>query len=415
MKSRTLLTLTLLGLVVAYTGFLLARGFVGLNTAGRGNPASEQAASPPADGLVVYYFNGNFHCPTCDNFEAYTCKTLESDFAEPMKQGRLQWRVVNVDLPANRHFIREYRVISRTIVLATFRDGKQVRSRTLDRIWDLVANEGDFTRYIHDEVATELRGVKPDRIAPVTQPSSAVSQPSGYWNVAMLLAAATTLWMGICASIAPCPLTTNILAISFLARQGGGRGRILMRSLAYAMGGMVACAALGALAVWGMLNVPVASQFLQKYVTQVLGIVLILVGMVLTGLLKPRFRLAVVKAALPDASGTAAAKAGAGLIGAAVLGMLLAISFCPTTAWLFFGGLLPIAIEEHSPLLLPSLYGLGAAMPVVLLGSLLAGGTQLAGKVSGSFQAVEKYTRLATGTLFVAIGIWFCLRNVFGL
>jgi hypothetical protein len=167
---------------------------------------------------------------------------------------------------------------------------------------------------------------------------------------------------------------------------------------------------LGALAVWGVLNVPVASQFLQKYMTKILGIVLILVGMVLTGLLSPRFRLTLGKAVMPNA--TAAPKTGAGLLGAAVLGMLLFLSFCPTTAWLFFGGLLSIAIEEHSPLLLPSLYGLGAALPVMILGSLLAGGTQLAGKVSGSLQTVEKYTRLATGTLFVAVGIWFCLRNI---
>jgi cytochrome c biogenesis protein CcdA len=221
--------------------------------------------------------------------------------------------------------------------------------------------------------------------------------------------------MGICASIAPCPLASNVLAISFLARQGGGRGKILTRSLAYAAGGMLAYAALGALAVWGVLNVPLASQFLQKYMTKILGIVLILVGMVLTGLLKPRFRLAFSKAPMPDATGASTSKAGTGLIGAAVLGMLLFLSFCPTTAWLFFGGLLSTAIEEHSPLLLPSLYGLGAALPVMILGSLLAGGTQLAGKVSGSLQAVEKHTRLVTGAIFVAVGIWFCLRNVLGL
>ena len=401
MKPKSILTLTLLGLVVACTGFLLARGVAGLGVLSGGNSASTLSAAPPppADGLLVYYFNGDFHCPTCDSFETYTRQTLESDFAEPMKQDRLQWRVANVDLPANRHFIRDYRLISRTIVLATFQNGKQVRAKALDKVWDRVANKADFTRYIHDEVAAELRGVAPRE----------ASDADGS-RATLLLAAVTALWMGICASIAPCPLTTNILAVSFLARQGGGRGKILTRSLAYAVGGMLAYAALGALAVWGVLNVPVASQFLQKYMTKFLGIVLILVGMVLTGLLNPRFRVAW-RRSLPPCH--PAPKAG--VVGAAVLGMLLFLSFCPTTAWLFFGGLLPTAIEEQSPLLLPSLYALGAALPVMILGSLLAGGTQLAGKVSGSFQAVEKYARLATGTLFIAIGIWFCLRNALGL
>ncbi len=215
-----------------------------------------------------------------------------------------------------------------------------------------------------------------------------------------------TLWAGVLASIAPCPLTTNILAISFLGRQGGGRGAVLLRSLAYACGGMVVYAMLGAAVVWGTLSSPDTTAFLQRFMPKVLGIVLILVGMVLTGLLRPRFRLTL---------GAPSRHHHRGIAGAAMLGIMLAISFCPTTAALFFGMMLPTAVASRSAILLPSLYGLGAALPVAVLGALLAAGVQVAGGVSQRLQAAEKWLRMASGAAFIAVGMWMCLRNTFGL
>jgi hypothetical protein len=152
-RARSILVAATICLVLAGGGFLLIR-----QTSAPATRAATEPA-PPADGLVVYYFNGDFHCETCDNFESYARRALEAGFTEPMRLGRLQWRVVNVDRPANRHYIQEYRVISRTIVLATYRGGKQVRWRSLAKIWDLAGNQRDFERYVHDEVAAELGAI----------------------------------------------------------------------------------------------------------------------------------------------------------------------------------------------------------------------------------------------------------------
>jgi cytochrome c biogenesis protein CcdA len=97
------------------------------------------------------------------------------------------------------------------------------------------------------------------------------------------------------------------------------------------------------------------------------------------------------------------------------MGVLLALSFCPTTAFLFFGGLLPLAVEHRSALLLPAMYGLGASISATVLGAALAMGANWIGRVSRSIQAVEKWSRLATGTLFILVGIYWCLRYSLGL
>ena len=61
-----------------------------------------------------------------------------------------------------------------------------------------------------------------------------------------------------------------------------------------------------------------------------------------------------------------------GVWGALPLGILLALSFCPVSAWIFFGSLMPLAIKYHSPLLMPSLYGVGTALPALVFAALIA-------------------------------------------
>ena len=46
------------------------------------------------------------------------------------------------------------------------------------------------------------------------------------------------------------------------------------------------------------------------------------------------------------------------------LGVLFALSFCPVSAALFFGSVLPLAVKFESSIWLPFCYGLGTALPL---------------------------------------------------
>jgi cytochrome c biogenesis protein CcdA len=103
----------------------------------------------------------------------------------------------------------------------------------------------------------------------------------------------------------------------------------------------------------------------------------------------------------------------AGVWGALPLGALFALSFCPTSAALFFGSLLPLAVERHSPVALPLSYGVGTALPVVVFAVLLAAGAQSVGRVFERVSRLEIWARRATGVVFIAIGVYFVLAYVF--
>jgi len=105
----------------------------------------------------------------------------------------------------------------------------------------------------------------------------------------------------------------------------------------------------------------------------------------------------------------------AGIWGAGLLGILFALSFCPVSAALFFGSLVPLAVTHNSAVLMPGLYGLGTALPVVFFSILLAFSAHRLSRAFNMLTRFERWARKITGALFLLVGIWFCLKYIFGL
>ncbi|UCE99293.1 MAG: hypothetical protein JSV82_09045 [Planctomycetota bacterium] len=124
-------------------------------------PSSEAVVTPNAppeasQKVVVYYFHGTFRCPTCRKFEAFSSEALRESFSDELEDGRLKWQVVNVDKPGNGHFVRDYQLHTRAIVIVKIRDGKQTEWKNLEKIWGLVGDKKAFVKYIQSEVSTYL-------------------------------------------------------------------------------------------------------------------------------------------------------------------------------------------------------------------------------------------------------------------
>lgn len=222
---------------------------------------------------------------------------------------------------------------------------------------------------------------------------------------ALLSALAAALWLGLLTAVSPCPLATNIAAIGYVARfsQRGAGG--WMPGALYAMGRAAAYTLLGGLITWGLLGAPSLSAFLQEHMNQLLGPLLVLVGMALLDM-------------LPGLSFFGKGSAGGlneklmslGLIGSALMGFLFALTFCPVSAALFFGSLLPLAVKERSTWLVPALFGIGSAAPVLIFAVALAISREAASDAFQRLQALQRWIGPATGWLLVAVGVWMCLH-----
>jgi len=225
----------------------------------------------------------------------------------------------------------------------------------------------------------------------------------------LALGLASALGLGLLTSISPCPLATNIAAITYIGRRVSSPRQVFLTGLLYTLGRMFAYLGLAVLLLASALSIPRVSMFLQQQMPLILGPLLIIVGAFLLGLFSFN---------LPGGGMAQAAQRRAdtwGMWGALVLGAVFALSFCPVSAALFFGSLLPLALQAKSPVVVPSVYGLGTALPVVVFAGLIAFSAQTVGRAFQILTKVEWWMRTITGAGFIAIGCFLSLRDIFGL
>lgn len=245
---------------------------------------------------------------------------------------------------------------------------------------------------------------------------------------AYLLYVAAALYLGVLTSISPCPLATNIAAISYVGRRVGNAQAVVRAGLLYTAGRCAAYLVLALLLTGTAMSIPAVSRFLQHYVHLVLGPIFLVLGMLLVGLITTNLGGASISEGMQKRVDRM------GVWGALVLGIVFAISFCPTSATWYFGLLalmmgsevgaitivlarigisLPDTLLPGGTVLLPIIYGVGTALPVLLVAFLLAYSVQSVGKTYQVLSKVEWFARQITGWLFVVLGIWFALRYNF--
>ncbi len=223
----------------------------------------------------------------------------------------------------------------------------------------------------------------------------------------LLLLASSALWLGILTSVSPCPLATNIAAITFIGRRLESPRWVFVSGLLYTAGRVLTYTVLGALLVSSVLSAPSSALVLQKYMNQILGPVLILIGMVLLEIITIGSFGAGLAARLQSRAERW------GVLGALLLGVVFALSFCPVSAALFFGSLITIAVKAKSGVLLPAVYGIGTGLPVLVFAVLIAVGARSLAKVFDKVAAFERWARRVTGVIFLGIGIYYTLAYVF--
>jgi cytochrome c biogenesis protein CcdA len=228
---------------------------------------------------------------------------------------------------------------------------------------------------------------------------------------AFLLAAWSAVWLGVLTSISPCPLASNIAALSYLSKDLEKRGAVLLSGTFYTAGRVIAYVGVSSAVVTGLLSIPSLARFLQTWTNKALGPLLILLALVLLEIVKfPSLSLA-----SSDGSGRLERLARGGLPGAAALGFIFALSFCPISAALFFGSLIPLSVEHGSRLVIPALFGIGTAAPVALFAVMIATGARSLGKAYDRITTFALWAKRVTAAVFFLAGLYYLLTYWFGV
>ncbi|MEW6052094.1 MAG: nitrophenyl compound nitroreductase subunit ArsF family protein [Candidatus Zixiibacteriota bacterium] len=154
MTPKKIATFALLLLVAASILVFAGRQMGWLSA---GSETSLGRSSRTEHRIIAYYFHGNVRCQTCLTIEAYIDETLKSRFAEPMENGKLEWRVINREVEPNTHFVDDYQLYSQALIIVDSADGRVSEWKSLDDIWKYVDDKPAFMHYVNAEVSEYLR------------------------------------------------------------------------------------------------------------------------------------------------------------------------------------------------------------------------------------------------------------------
>lgn len=159
MKSKTIIRSVLLIFAVGSLAVWGHREYEKLRESTR-SAATTKAAEPlPAVAgkqVVMTYFRNGIRCKSCKKIEALATATAEKDFADEIAGGKLIFRVIDVDEPANRHYIEEYHLTTKAVVISVRLDGKEQGWTDMDKIWDLLDDPDAFRAYLAEEIHKQL-------------------------------------------------------------------------------------------------------------------------------------------------------------------------------------------------------------------------------------------------------------------
>lgn len=213
----------------------------------------------------------------------------------------------------------------------------------------------------------------------------------------------TAFILGLLTAVSPCPLATNITAIGYISRDIDSGKRILWNGILYTAGRILAYTLLGAILIF-ILRSGEDIFFIQKGVSK-WGEMLIAPAMILMGL----FMLWGDKLPLGKFgfSGRIQSERIKGVWGSLLLGLLFAMAFCPTSAVLYFGMLIPLSVQSSGGYLLPMIFALATGLPVIIVAWILAYSVAGIGKFYDRMRTFQKWFNIVVAILFIAVGIYY--------
>lgn len=215
-------------------------------------------------------------------------------------------------------------------------------------------------------------------------------------------------FIGLMTAISPCPLATNITAIAYASKRIDNSKHTIIVGFLYTLGRMLTYVLIASAIVWFGLNTQSIALTLQKYGDEILGPLLLIVGIIMLDIIKINFLKTSDK--LNKLKEKLAQK---GFLGSFLLGVIFALAFCPFSAVLFFGMLIPIALKAGDGLIIPSVFAFATGLPVIIFSFILVYSVSKLGKIMNKIGTFEKWMRKIVSIIFIIAGLYYIGLMVF--
>lgn len=117
----------------------------------------QQIEEPKNNYIVAYYFHGNFRCFSCYRIEQLSKEVVEHYFRNELDSGKIIFKAINVEKKENEHFIKDYQLYTKSLIISLVKNNKEVKFNNLTRVWEFFGNKQRFFEYVRDEITEYLK------------------------------------------------------------------------------------------------------------------------------------------------------------------------------------------------------------------------------------------------------------------
>lgn len=124
------------------------------------NVCSQQTSINDVKHVVVFYFHGDRRCRTCRGIQSTIEQTIGDRFAPETASGKLEYREVNFEEDANKHFVQQFQLSFGTMVLATVEGDKILEWENCGKVWDYGHEPPVLMDYVAERIKEHLGKLK---------------------------------------------------------------------------------------------------------------------------------------------------------------------------------------------------------------------------------------------------------------
>ncbi len=213
----------------------------------------------------------------------------------------------------------------------------------------------------------------------------------------------TAFLLGIIIVLHPCILATNFAAMGFMAKDAHDRRKVFFNSMFYTLGRVLAYSLLGVLILLILRNgaeMMNLSAWFSEWGERLLAPFLIIVGLY--------FLLNQIVHRHTHCHDVDTKRKANSYGSCLLLGVVLALSFCPENAIVYFCILIPMSAKATVGYALPVVFAIATAIPTVLLAWGVSYGLSNTSIMRERMDKFQKWMNIIVGVLFIVAGL-LCL------
>ena len=157
MNAKSITRIVLSGVIAFAVGAWAVKEFGPAKSDATISTGGTMAAVARPNGVTLINFHGAKRCRTCIRIGDLAKQTLDDEFVAEEQSGKVRWEHINYDEPANAHYVKDYALVSSTVLVTLWKDGKEVKWNRLDGVWDHVGDEPTFRAYVAQGVRDLLK------------------------------------------------------------------------------------------------------------------------------------------------------------------------------------------------------------------------------------------------------------------